>query len=77
MKGDPEHTTRFHQLIGRAMVDSGFRAQLTHQDPSYRVAALQEMGFAASKDELAALERAVQSIDELANEFGGDIKAAT
>ena len=77
MKGDPEHTSKFHQLIGRAMIDSGFRAQLTHQDSRYREAALRDMGFAASKDELAALEKAVQSIDELTDAFGGDIKAAT
>lgn len=77
MKGDLEHSTRFNQLIGRAMVDVTFRERLTHYDPSYRASALREMGFEASEHELAVLEKAIQSVDELAREFSGDIKAAT
>ena len=76
MKGESyEKDHRFHTLLGRALLDAEFRARLL-QDPEGRASALREVGFAATDEELKAVGQAVDSIGDLAEQFG-DIRAAS
>jgi hypothetical protein len=63
----------FYQLVGRALVDPGFRDQLRAGDPS---AALRSLGLEPTEDLVKALGQAMGDVDRLASQFG-DIKAAT
>ena len=63
----------FYALVGRALVDPGFRDQLRGGD---QAAALRSVGVEPSEEMMKALGQAMGEVDRLSSQFG-DIKAAT
>jgi hypothetical protein len=64
----------FHELVGRALADPAFRAQL--KDPAQRGEALASAKVASTPELNSALDEAIDSVDNLAKQFG-DVQAAT
>jgi hypothetical protein len=69
----PGQEADFYQLVGRALVDPGFRDQLRAGDPT---GALRSLGIEPTEDLVKALGQAMGDVDRLSSQFG-DIKAAT
>jgi len=67
---------RYHTLIGRALVDPDFRRRLM-AEPEDRMSALREVGFDGTQREMDAVEKAVGSVGNLAEQFGEDPRAAS
>jgi hypothetical protein len=71
---DPMPASKFHALIGKAMADAEFRAQLV--DPSQQAKALQSMDIEPTDDVLSQLNTAIASINNLATFMGEPVAAA-
>ena len=65
---DPKNEAAFHQLVGRALYDSAFRARL--MDPGQRAGALAEVGFAPTSEQAASLERTLNAVQDLSRALG-------
>ena len=61
---DPKNEAAFHQLVGRALYDSAFRARL--MDSAKRARALAEVGFAPTPEQAASLEKTLKAVQDLA-----------
>ncbi|CAN5575828.1 hypothetical protein BH23CHL8_BH23CHL8_00850 [soil metagenome] len=64
----------FHAVLGRALIDPGFREQL--MDSEHQVDALKAMGVDPTDEVLQALNEALDALGRLADSFGGP-RAAT
>ncbi len=65
----------FHELVGRALVDKEFRAQLLEE--SSRVDAMKQvMGDDPTADQIDAVNEAIEAVDHLSQQFGGGVVAA-
>ena len=64
----------FHAVLGRALIDPGFREQL--MDRERQVEALKAMGVDPTEEVLQALNDAMAALGRLADSFGGP-RAAT
>ena len=66
--------SNYHKLIGKALADPNFRAQLL--DKGKQVGALQSMGIQPTQEVLDALNDAISAVDTFAQTgtLGGDIK---
>jgi hypothetical protein len=68
--------SRFYGLIGRAIMEPGFRDQLT--DPDRQADALLQVGIEPTDDVLEHLNESIQAIKDLASsEMFGDTAAVT
>lgn len=57
--------SKFHALLGKALTDYDFRAQL--MDEGQQVQALESMGIAPTPEALAALNDSIEALKRLAN----------
>jgi hypothetical protein len=68
--------SQFYALIGRALMDPDFRAELL--DTGQQAAALGKVGITASEEILARLNASVEAINNLVSpEAFGEIQAVT
>jgi hypothetical protein len=77
MEGDtPEYT--FEKILGRALVDHKYRADLIDQaNPDTQKAALREMGVDDPDDDMiAALNQAIGALSSFADSFGASVQAS-
>ena len=65
----------FYAILGRALVDPGFRERL--RDDDGRTEALSEIGIELNDEQLRLLDDNIDSVDELAKQFGANRVAAT
>jgi hypothetical protein len=65
---------KFYEIIGRALVDTGFRDRLL--DPKSRPDALAEHGVSTGDDTHKALEDAIGAVDRLAKSTGPGVVAS-
>jgi len=65
----------FSLLVGKALVDPGFRAKIL--DQGQQVAALKEVGIAQpTQDQLDALRRSITALESLEGEFSPGVGTA-
>ena len=67
----------FYELLGKALVDAGYRAMLLDPDPAQHVAALKLVGIAnPTKQQVQALENSIGTLRTLYGTFGDGVGAA-
>ena len=71
--GMSDQTKAFHALVGRALVDASFRDTLRSSD---RRQAMIDIGVEPTPEIEQALDEAIKTVDNLAQQFG-DVQAAT
>ena len=66
----------FHEVLGRALTDESYREKLTSGDRRKQAEALQEVTKEEpSKEQLDALDKAVDALTGFSNTFGDGIAA--
>ena len=66
----------FHEFLGRALTDAGFRDRIASHNLDDRREALKEItGEDATDDQLEALDQAVHSLTYLSETFGSKAQA--
>ena len=66
---------RFHALVGKALTDPDFRAQLMSENVGEQKAALQSVGIAATEGDeiMTRLQAAISAVDNLAAAMGEQV----
>ena len=72
-QGGGSQAKAFHTLVGRALVDAKFREQLRSGD---RRQAMSDVGLEPTPELERALDEAMNTVDNLAQQFG-EVQAAT
>ena len=65
----------FYAILGRALVDPAFRGRL--RDDKDRTNALSEIGIELNDEQLRVLDENIDSVDNLAEQFGANRSAAS
>jgi hypothetical protein len=64
---------QFHALLGKALVDPDFRAQLMSQDKGVQQSALRSAGIDPNDEVMSKLADAIAAVDDLAAAMGGQV----
>ena len=62
---------KFHALVGKALSDPTFRAQLTGGNTAEQEAALRSVGIEPTQDVMKKLAASTAAVDDLAQHVGG------
>jgi hypothetical protein len=62
---------KFHALVGKALSDPAFRAQLTGGNKGQQEAALRSVGIEPTDEVMGKLAAATSAVDDLSQHLGG------
>ena len=70
-----EFSEAFYAMVGRALSDTAYRAELLDKNPETRAAAMRKAGLVWSQDLHDKVDKAADAIDNLAANFGNSSAA--